>query len=44
MIGLPLPPIKPPRIADALLNPSPGVSERALDGMLGDRRDWGATP
>ncbi len=44
MIGLPLPPIKPPRIADALLNASPGVSERGLDGMAQDRRDWGATP
>jgi len=43
MIGLPLPPIKPPRIADASLNASPGVSERARDGMAGDRGDWDAT-
>src|SRR5208283_1974861 len=44
MIGLPLPPIKPPRIMDASLNASPGVSEHARDGLAQDRRDWGATP
>src|SRR5271165_517322 len=43
MIGLPLPPIKPPRITDASLNASPGVSEHARDGLAGDRGDWDAT-
>jgi hypothetical protein len=44
MIGLPLPLIKPSRIAGASLQTSFGASERAPHGMAGDASVWDETP
>jgi hypothetical protein len=44
MIGLPLPPIKPPRIAGASLKTRFVARERARHGIAGDASVSGATP